>query len=464
MAIGGRVDFRALSLWHDTLTADELVESRPALAGDLDVDVAIVGAGFTGLWTAHYLREADPSIRIAIIEKHIAGFGASGRNGGWASALLPMSLDTIAREHGRDSAIRMQRAMYASVDEIGRASAALGIDCHFAKGGTLTMVRNPAQAPRAHAELHDQARFDLHDEVWLDRHQAGQRASATELFGARYTPHCAAIHPARLARGLAASLTARGVAIYENTCAEVIEAHRVRTSHGTVRAEFILRATEGFTSTFVGHRRSMVPLYSLMIATEPLGNDVWESIGLRQRETFTDARRSVIYGQRTADGRFAFGGRGAPYHFASAIRPEFDRDAAVHDTIHRTLVDIFPQVKDAAITHRWGGPLGVPRDWQCGVGLDRATGTAWAGGYVGDGVTTTNLAARTITDMILDRATDLTSLPWVGHRSRKWEPEPLRWIAIRSALSLASQCDDYESRHRRPERPRSWVLGKLTAH
>ena len=180
MAPGIRSDFRTLSLWHDTLPADDHLDSRPALAGDIDVDVAIVGAGFTGLWTAHYLREADPGIRIAIIDKHIAGFGASGRNGGWASALLPMSLDTIARKRGRDAAMRMQRAMYASVDEIGRASAALGIDCHFAKGGTLAMVRNPAQAPRVHAELHDQSTFDLHDEVWLDRHEARKRASATE--------------------------------------------------------------------------------------------------------------------------------------------------------------------------------------------------------------------------------------------------------------------------------------------
>lgn len=451
-------------MWHDTLPADDLLEPRPSLPGDLSVDVAIVGAGFTGLWTAHYLREADPSLRIAIIERDIAGFGASGRNGGWASALMPMGLDSIAHEHGRDAAIRMQRAMYDSVDEIGRVTQALGIDCHFAKGGTLNLVRNPAQAPRVRAALAHAASYHLHDDVWLDRDPATARAAATRLLGAAFTPHCAALHPARLARGLAASVASRGVALYERTTVDSIEPHRVHTDHGTITAQFVVRATEGFTPQLPGFRRTVVPIYSLMIATEPLPDHVWQEIGLAARETFSDARHSVIYGQRTADGRFAFGGRGAPYHFASAVRPRFDRDVEVHARIHATLLDLFPQTADAAITHRWGGPLGATRDWHCSVGVDPTTGLAWAGGYVGDGVTTTNLAGRTLTDLIVGRHTDITTLAWVGHRSRQWEPEPLRWIAIRSALALAADSDRFEERHLRPERPRSWVLAKLLGH
>lgn len=456
--------YRSLSLWHDTLPAADLLEPRSSLPGDMSVDVAIVGAGFTGLWAAHYLSEADPTVRIAIIERDIAGFGASGRNGGWASALMPMALDAIASEHGRDSAIRMQRAMYDSVDEIGRVTQTLGIDCHFAKGGTLNMVRNPAQAPRVHAARAKTASYGLYDEVWLDQHEATERAAATRLLGAAYTSHCAAIHPARLARGLAARVAARGVALYERTAVDSIEPHRVHTDHGTVTAQFVVRATEGFTPQLQGLRRAVVPIYSLMIATEPLPEEVWQNIGLNARETFSDARHSVIYGQRTADGRFAFGGRGAPYHFASAVHPRFDRDADVHAKIHATLVDLFPQTANAAITHRWGGPLGAARDWQCSVGVDATTGLAWAGGYVGDGVTTTNLAGRTLADLIIGRATDITTLAWVGHTSRRWEPEPLRWVAIRSALGLAASSDKFEERKLRPERPRSWMLGKLLGH
>lgn len=457
-------DLRSLSLWHDTLAATDTLAPRPSLPGNITADVAIVGAGFTGLWTAHYLRQADPTIRIAVLERNIAGFGASGRNGGWSSAILPMSLETISAAHGRGAAIRMQREMYDSVDEVGRATTALGIDCHYAKGGQIEFVRNAAQEPRVLAAIRRAAGYGLDDATWLDAAQASSRAAASRLRGAMFTPHCAAIHPARLVRGLAASVASRDVAIYENTAVDSIEPHRVRTGNGTVTADVVVRATEGFTPSLAGHKRTLVPIYSLMIATEPLPKSVWDEIGLRERETFNDGRHLIIYGQRTADGRFAFGGRGAPYHFASAIKPEFDRDARVHETLRKTLVDIFPQVRDAKITHRWGGALGLPRDWECGVGLDPATGLAWAGGYVGDGVTTSNLAGRTLADLILRRETDLTSLPWVGHRSRRWEPEPIRWLSIRTSLKLPAGADRYEERNDRPERLRSWVLGKLTDH
>ena len=457
-------DLRSLSLWHDTLAATDTLAPRPSLPGNIAADVAIVGAGFTGLWTAHYLRQADPTIRIAVLERNIAGFGASGRNGGWSSAILPMSLETISAAHGRDAAIRMQREMYDSVDEVGRATTALGIDCHYAKGGQIEFVRNAAQEPRVLEAIRRAAGYGLDDATWLDAAQASSRAAASRLRGAMFTPHCASIHPARLVRGLAASVASRDVAIYENTAVDSIEPHRVRTGNGTVTADVVVRATEGFTPSLAGHKRTLVPIYSLMIATEPLPKSVWDEIGLRERETFNDGRHLIIYGQRTADGRFAFGGRGAPYHFASAIKPEFDRDARVHETLRKTLVDIFPQVRDAKITHRWGGALGLPRDWECGVGLDPATGLAWAGGYVGDGVTTSNLAGRTLADLILRRETDLTSLPWVGHRSRRWEPEPIRWLSIRTSLKLPAGADRYEERNDRPERLRSWVLGKLTDH
>lgn len=455
-------DLRGLSLWHDTLPADDTMQPRSPLPGDLDVDVAIVGAGFTGLWTAHYLRSADPTLRIAVLERTVAGFGASGRNGGWASAIMPMSLATIAAASSRDAAIRMQREMYGCVDEVGRAATELAIDCHFAKGGEIEFVRNPAQMHRAQQAVTEAARWGLDDVRWLDVAEAAAIGAPSKLLGAVHTPHCAAIHPARLARGLAASVEARGVAMYEQTTARAIEPHRVLTDHGTVRAAVVVRATEGFTPSLAGQRRRIVPVYSLMIATEPLPDHVWDAIGLTARTTFTDGRHSIIYGQRTADGRFAFGGRGAPYHFGSAVKPAFDHDERVHEMLRQTLREMYPQIGNAAITHRWGGPLGLPRDWFCSVGLDRATGMAWAGGYVGDGVTTTNLAGRTLCDLILGRDSDLTSLPWVGHRSRSWEPEPIRWLSIRASLRLPTGADAHEERTQRPDRLRTWMLDHLT--
>jgi glycine/D-amino acid oxidase-like deaminating enzyme len=224
----------------------------------------------------------------------------------------------------------------------------------------------------------------------------------------------------------------------------------VRTPFGDVRAEIVVRATEGYTPELPGMARDIVPMYSLMVATEPLPEDVLESIGLASRSTFNDKRHLRIYGQRTADGRLAFGGRGAPYHYGSRIDPSFDNDANVHQMLREILVDLFPVLRDATFTHAWGGNLGIPRDWFPAVGLDRRTGFAWAGGYVGDGVTTACLAGRTLGDLIVGTDSDLVTLPWVDRRSRRWEPEPLRWTGVNAMTQLMAQGDRSEARTGKP--------------
>lgn len=447
------------SLWAATIP--EVAPPRPALtvheaATDGPWDVAIVGGGFTGLWTARSLIEIDPTLRIIVIEAERCGFGASGRNGGWCSALFPTSSTALAERFGPDAAAAQRTAMRAAVDEVGRAAADDGIDCHFAKGGTLTLSTGSAQTARirSHAEP---------DDVWLDERAARERVDATGVVGAMFTPHCAALHPGRLAAGLAAAVERRGVRIVEGTRVASIAPGSVGCANGAVvRAGAVIRATEGFTASLRGHRRDVVPLYSLMIATEPLPDAVWDSIGLRDRETFTDGRHMIIYGQRTADGRFAFGGRGAPYHFGSRVLPSFDLDDRVFALLEETLRSMFPRIGGAAITHRWGGPLGVPRDWMASVGFDPLSRLGWAGGYVGDGVSTTNLAGRTLADLVLGRETDLTSLPWVGHRSPRWEPEPARWIGVNAGRALAEVADRSEQRRGRPARWAEWMMGRLS--
>lgn len=281
----------------------------------------------------------------------------------------------------------------------------------------------------------------------LDGEQARERLAATDVLGATYTSHCAAIHPAKLARGLAAVVAARGADIYEHTAATELLPGRIETTRGTITADVVVRATEGYTPSLRGQRRTIAPVYSLIIATEPLADSVWDEIGLAQRETFSDGRHLIIYGQRTADGRMVFGGRGAPYHLGSRIDPRYDRVPAVFADLERTLVELFPVLRDAKITHRWGGPLGIARDWHASVGLEGGVG--WAGGYVGDGVSTTNLAGRTLADLITGKQTTLTQLPWVGHRSRRWEPEPLRWLGVNAGLQAMTWADSAEARHGR---------------
>jgi glycine/D-amino acid oxidase-like deaminating enzyme len=446
---GLRTDYRGLSLWFEQLGSR--IEPRPALDGSISVDVAIVGGGYTGLWTAYYLLGLDPSLRVAVLEAEIAGFGASGRNGGWCSALYPVAIGNLAREVGRSPAVAQYRAMRDSVIELARVVAAESIDADLAMGGTIVVARTPAQLERARHEVSVERSLGLGLQL-LDPDAAGQRLRATDVLGATYTPHCAAVQPAKLVRGLADVVEQRGARIYEGTRATSIEAGAVHTPRGIVRADAIVRATEGFTAQLPGMRRKIAPVYSLVIATEPLPEKVWERIGLEQRETFSDHRHLIVYGQRTAEGRMVFGGRGAPYHLGSRIRPGYDRVPRVFDALRRTLGEMFPILHDVAITHRWGGPLGIARDWHASVGLDARTGLAWAGGYVGDGVTTTNLAGRTLADLLTSRDTALTQLPWVGHRSPNWEPEPLRWLGANAGLQAMTWADTAERRTGKPSR------------
>ncbi|QZY28106.1 NAD(P)/FAD-dependent oxidoreductase [Nocardioides coralli] len=438
------------ALWADTADPGP---HCPPLTGDLAVDVAIVGGGFTGLWTAHYLAEADPSLRIAVLEAETVGYGASGRNGGWCSALFPAGPGTLARMgEGTAAAAAQHAAMRESVTEVGRAAEALAIDAHYARGGTISLARSPAQLARARAEVEEARRWgrDEDDLRLLGAEEARSVVDATGVLGATYSPDCAAVHPLRLVRGLAASVAGRGVRVHEHTRVTTLAPHRLTTPSGTVTAETVVRATEGYTSQLPGLRRALVPVYSLVIATEPLPPTTWERIGLRRRETFADHRHLIVYGQRTRDDRLVFGGRGAPYHLGSRVSASYDRDDRVFAMLHASLVEMLPVVAGARITHAWGGPLGVPRDWCASVGLDPVTRVAWAGGYVGDGVSTANLAGRTLRDLVLDRRTPLTDLPWVGHRSPAWEPEPLRWLGINAARVAMGWADTEERFTGRP--------------
>ena len=444
--------YRHLSLWHET-TPDEW-RPRPALDDDLSTDVAVVGAGFTGLWTAYYLLRDDPALRVVVLEAETAGFGASGRNGGWCSALFPASSAKVAAlpGAGHDDAVALHRAMRRTVDEVLEVTAAEGIDARAAKGGTVSLARSPSQLRRAREDVTAARAWGRGDDDLrlLDAEEARGILDATRTLGGTYTPDCAAVHPARLVRGLARAVERRGGRIHEGTRVRRIAPGRAETEHGTVRAEVVLRATEGYTVSLEGMARDVVPVYSLIVATEPLPAETWERIGLHRRETFTDYRNLIIYGQRTADGRLVFGGRGAPYHFGSSIRPDFDREPKVFESLRQTLREMLPVVADARFTHAWGGALGIPRDWMASVGLDRATGLGWAGGYVGDGVGTTNLAGRTLRDLVLGHDTELVRLPWVGHRSRRWEPEPLRWLGVNTGLRAMALADTEERLTGRP--------------
>ncbi len=437
------------ALWLDQLGD---IERRPALNGDLDVDVAIVGGGFSGLWTAYYLQQLDPSLRIQIIEKNFCGYGASGRNGGWAVGELAGTYEKYAERSSHDEAMRQAREVFASVDEIGRVVATENIECGYAKGGWIRLARTKPQADRQREEIkHDRSLGFTEDEIrLLDPDEARSYLNGTNVESGIFFNHCASIDPARLVRGLASTVEAAGVSIAENTEVTATGDRHVTTTTGTVRADVVVRATEGYTRDLKGEKRTLLPVYSLMVATEPLSDTLISEVGLGDRPTFSDDRFMVIYGQRTEDNRLAFGGRGVPYLWGSKIDTKAELHLPSHELIKETLIEILPALKDTQFTHRWGGVLGIPRDWVPGLRFDRRSGSGVLGGYIGEGVAAANLAGRTMADLVVGNNTDRTSLPWVGVQTRRWEPEPFRWLGVRSSRRIMVSADAQEERTGKP--------------
>ena len=446
----GRV--RARSLWLDGVPGS--LAPRPALGGDVTCDVAIVGAGLCGLWTAYSLAVADPGLRIVLVERAVAGYGPAGRNAGFVSAGIAGEARVYARRHGMAGVARAERAIIDTIDHIGGVVAREGIDCSWIKGGSLRVATSAPQLARAqHTMASKYAKgwtaADIHG---LSAADIGERVRIKGAVGGSFTPHCARVDPARLARGLAAACERHGVTIYEGTAAEAIEPGVVRCAGGAVRAEVVVRATESYTIGLPHEGRRYLPVFSHMIATEPLPEAAWAAIGWGGCETIADQHHLFVYCQRTGDGRIAFGGAAAPYRFASAIRESDETRPKVRARLEAALRELFPAAAGARITHSWGGPFAVPRDWSMAIGFDRASGMAAAGGFSGHGQTAACLAGRTLADLILRRESDLTSLPFVDHECRSWEHEPVRVLAARTISGLLGAADRFEDRTGREAR------------
>ncbi|MEV4948269.1 FAD-binding oxidoreductase [Streptomyces sp. NPDC053755] len=422
---------------------------REPLPGDTTADICIVGGGYTGLWTAYYLKKAVPFLDITLLEAKFCGYGASGRNGGWLYNGIA-GRDRYASLHGHEAAVRLQHAMNDTVGEVIRVAAEEGIDADIHRGGVLEIAHTPAQLARLkHFHALDIA-FGEKDRELYGARETADRIRVTGAVGSTWTPHGARIHPVKLVKGLAAAVEALGVTIHESTPVTEIKPKHAITPYGTVRAPYVLRCTEGFTATLTGQRRTWLPMNSSMIATEPLTDAQWETIGWNGLETLGDMAHAYMYAQRTADGRIALGGRGVPYRYGSRTDNDGRTQPRTVEALRDILTRFFPSLAGIGIAHAWSGVLGVPRDWCATVTLDRTTGLGWAGGYVGSGVATTNLAARTLRDLIQQDSgqsgpTDLTTLPWVGHKVRKWEPEPLRWLGVQAMYAAYRTADHRET-------------------
>lgn len=432
-----------VSFWY----ADSgLPTPRPSLGGDMDADVCIIGAGYTGLWAAWYLKALAPGMNIVVLEREFAGFGASGRNGGWLSGEFAWSREKYLATSSRGAVEAMIRAMKATVGEVIAVCKAEGIDADILPTDELKVAVNPAQMARALQVQRAREAWGEEQSHIIGAADLAGRIRVAGALGALVIPGVARVQPAKLARGLARSVEARGVRLFEGTTVLSYTSGEVVTDCGRVRAPIILRATEGFTAGLPGLRRQWLPMNSAQIVTEPLSDAQWQEIGWQGGELFGDEAHGYCYSQRTREGRIVMGGRGVPYRFGSATDRRGATQAATIQQLTAILHRHFPSLQRIGLAHAWCGTLGVPRDWCATVGFEPATGLGFAGGYVGVGVSTSNLAGQTLADLALGRVSERTGLPWVNRPVRQWEPEPWRWLGVHAMYCALAWADRTEAR------------------
>ena len=463
----GVVDATRISYWLESC-GDDLTPRAP-LDGSRRADVAILGAGFSGLWTAHSLLAREPGLDVVVVEREIAGFGASGRNGAWCTSGFGAGPELLARRFGAGAARAVHTAMVDTVDEVGRVCTAEGIDAQYQRDGELLVAIGEHQRPALDAIERTYARLGLGEHRRLDADETRATLAVEGAVGALHHPGTAAVHPGRLVRGLARAVERRGGVIHEQTAATGFSPrtpHRravLHTVRGDIDADVVVLCGEAYLTQLRTLHRALLPVYSLIVLTEPLPESTLQEIGWTHRMVTSSRALVVDYLSRTADGRVLFGGRGAPYHYGSRIRAEYDRDPTTHDRLRRAIAEWFPALAGARITHEWGGCLGVPRDYMPVAAFDPSTGLATARGYTGEGVAASNLLARALADLVTGRRSPLTELPFVGHASRAWEPEPLRWLGVRVAQRGAERIDARAARTGRAPRGRS-LTERLIGH
>lgn len=419
------------SLWQ----GKQNISYRKPISKNDSFDVVIIGAGFSGLWSAFHLKQFQPNLKIAILEKEYVGFGASGRNGGWASAEYPTSSNRLIKENGLKSYKNLRTAITKSIDEIGEIAKSNNWQIDYAKGGALVFARGNAQLSRISKEIDEEHQL-------LNKSQTTDLLNIPSALGSVFTPHCAALNPFKLVRALADHLEKLGVMIYEQSSVSEIRDKQVEVNGFNVNCTFSIRATEAFTPRkWMGNRQ--IPIYSLMVATEPLSNEVVKEIRNTQRATFQEACHLITYAQITGDNRLALGGRGVRYKLFSRLSERSEIDNRMHSALEKRARSWFPQITDAKFEYRWGGAVALTRRWQAYLNFDQATGRAEIGGYVGDGVTLSYLVAKTLAEKMSNIKT--ANLPFIDQGIGRWEPEPIRYLAVNAGFK-ATVLADYEEK------------------
>lgn len=403
-----------------------------------------MGGGFTGLWTAYELKAAEPSLDVVMLEAAEVGYGASGRNGGFAMTLLDMSLAHLVANQGEANAKAAHEAVAASVDAIGRACVEHGIDCDYHKGGLLVVATNPAQERRVDRDLEAASRLGLAGFEALTGEEVRARVRSPTYRRGYWEEACAVLHPAKLARGLARVLRDAGVRLHEGSPVRDLERRGdgvlVRTDAGEVAADQAVVATNAWAAQLPAFRRKVVPLYTYVLLTEPLSDAQWREVGWEGREGIEDKRNYVHYYRVTRDGRILWGGGDGIIHRDLRIRPARDRSDEVLPALEATFRETFPQLRDVEISHHWGGPVGITAPFVPYFGTLEGGRVHYGHGYNGHGVAPTHTGGCILADRVLGRDRGYQSLPFVDGREPAFPPSSLTYLgAALSRWSLRRQ-------------------------
>ena len=419
-------DYRDKSFWLSNLE----IEPNPPVRGDQQCDVAIVGGGFTGLSTAYHLAEFDPSLDVRVLEKEVAGWGASGRNGGFSMTLFGLTLATTVLRYGRERTAEAHRYMCEAVSELREIVEREGIDCDYEHPGFLRVATSGGYERRLRKEMQLAEEMGLEGFEWLGADELAEEVRSPEFGPAIREHHCGLIDPAKQARGLKRVVEERGVEIREGTPVESIERDgevRLQTPGGTVRAEKAVLATNGYSHQIDAIRRKQTPAFTYIVVTEPLEARHFEQIGWQNRQGIEDARNLIHYFRLTADDRLLMGGSDVGVAFGDDM--SLERDPAVFDQLEADIATIFPSLADLEIEQRWGGPVSITVDMVPAIGHVGDERVVYSVGCMGHGVSLTHLNGKTIAEMILGRQTRRTDAFFVGRRVVPWPPEPLRYAA-----------------------------------
>jgi glycine/D-amino acid oxidase-like deaminating enzyme len=438
-------DAKPIPFWLDD---KEHPEPTPALTKPISADLCVIGAGFTGLWSALLAKESDPSMDVILLEATETGNGASGRNGGFVDHCLAHTFEN-GLERWPDELSDLIKMGFENLDAIEETVNRYQIDCDFQRTGELVAATEPYQVKELFHGPEAAAPFGLVLQ-WLDQEQTKKLVNSPTYLGGLYDPTPVMLNPAQLAWGLKRACLENGVRLFERTQATGLreDANRihVRTQYGQVKAKKVALATNAFPPLLKRLRHYIVPVYDYALMTEPLTKAQRESIGWEKRMGVGDAGNQFHYYRTSADGRILFGGYDAVYHWNNGFGPQLETDHESFGRLADHFFQTFPQLERLRFTHAWGGAIDTCSRFSVFWGQAFGRKLAYAVGYTGLGVGASRFGAQVMLDLLNGENNERTRLKMVREKPIPFPPEPARTMAVNLTRWSMDQADKNEGK------------------